>query len=95
MARRATAEDKERMNELYLEIGTYAGVARKIGFSASTVKRYIIPNYTPKNQMYVPFEGKILNVKDIKLPKTSKEWYATLQLTEAEQAGCEELRKEI
>ena len=38
-ARRVTDEDIKKMNELYLEIGTYAGVAREVGFSGSTVKK--------------------------------------------------------
>ena len=38
------------MNELYLKIGTYVGVSRELGGSpsASTVKKYIIPNYVSK-----------------------------------------------
>ena len=36
------------MNEAYLKIGTYAGAARATGWSASTVKRYIIPDYKPQ-----------------------------------------------
>ena len=38
-----TDNDKIQFNELYLQCGTYAEVARRTGFSASTVKRYIIP----------------------------------------------------
>ena len=36
-----TLEDITLMNELYKQIGTYAGVARQVGFSASTVAKYI------------------------------------------------------
>ena len=34
-----------KMNELYLEYGTYSAVAREVGRAPSTVKRYIDPNY--------------------------------------------------
>ena len=42
-----------KMNELYLQIKTYAGVSRALGGSPSpsTVKKYIIPNYTPKKSL--------------------------------------------
>jgi hypothetical protein len=42
-----------QMNELYLEIGTYAGVSRALGGSPSptTVKKYIIPKYTSKKNI--------------------------------------------
>ena len=43
-----TEQEKELMNELYIEIGTYAGVAREIGRSPSTIKRYILPDYICK-----------------------------------------------
>ena len=42
-----------KMNELYLQIGTYAGVSRALGGSpsASTVKKYIIPNYKSQSEI--------------------------------------------
>ena len=42
-----------KMNELYLQIGTYAGVSRTLGGSpsASTVKKYIVPGYKPQAEV--------------------------------------------
>lgn len=40
-----TNDDIKEMNRLYKELKTYAAVARKTGFSPSTVKKYIIPDY--------------------------------------------------
>lgn len=42
-----------QMNELYLEIGTYAGVSRALGGTPSptTVKKYIIPKFTSKKHI--------------------------------------------
>ena len=42
-----------KMNELYLQIGTYAGVSRALGGSpsASTVKKYIVPGYKPQAEI--------------------------------------------
>lgn len=40
-----TYSDIKEMNRLYLELKTYAAVARKTGFAPSTVKKYIDPNF--------------------------------------------------
>lgn len=47
MAGKVTPQDIAKFNELYYKLKTYAAVARETGFSASTVKRYIDPNWTP------------------------------------------------
>ena len=47
MASKITNEDILRINELYYKHKTYAEVARQTGFSASTVKKYVIPNWAP------------------------------------------------
>ena len=53
MATKITDEDKIRINELYLKYRTYAAVARETGFAASTVKKYVIPGYTPRAEIEV------------------------------------------
>lgn len=47
--RRVTDEDIIQMNEAYLLCGTYSGAAKATGWSASTVKKYIINGYTSQN----------------------------------------------
>ena len=47
MASKVTNEDILRINELYYKHKTYAEVARQTGFSASTVKKYVILNWAP------------------------------------------------
>lgn len=47
MATKITPEDIKKINNLYFSIGTYAGVARELGISAGTVKKYVIPGYEP------------------------------------------------
>ena len=47
MASKVTNEDILRINELYYKHKTYAEVARQTGFSAGTVKKYVIPNWQP------------------------------------------------
>ena len=41
----------KEINESYLELKTYAAVARKVGVSPSTVKKYVIPNYKPLEEL--------------------------------------------
>lgn len=48
MATKVTPEIIEQINELYLELGVKAQVARAVGLSPSTVSKYIIPNYISK-----------------------------------------------
>ena len=45
MARKINQDDIKEINELYLKYGTYSKVAAELGFAASTVKKYVIPNY--------------------------------------------------
>lgn len=41
MAAKITQEQIHQMIELYDELGTYSGVAKKMGISAATVSRYV------------------------------------------------------
>lgn len=45
-----TNKDIQEMNRLYVELKTYAAVARKTGFSPATVKKYIIPGFKPVDE---------------------------------------------
>lgn len=45
MRRTVNEEDIIQMNEAYLLCGTYSGAAKATGWSASTVKKYIISGY--------------------------------------------------
>lgn len=60
MARvKITDEIKEQINELYLELGVKAHVAKALGISASTVSKYIVPNYICKADRVVEiFSGR-------------------------------------
>ena len=95
MAHKVTKEDQIRMNELYLKYKTYAEVARQTGFSPSTVKKYIIPNFIPESQIEIKKFAGVLPNNFIQLPKSLKEWAHLLELTEEEKLEIEEVRKEI
>ena len=47
MDNKVTNEDILRINELYYKHKVYAEVARQTGFSASTVKKYVIKDWQP------------------------------------------------
>lgn len=89
MANKVTIEDKLKMNELYLELKSYAAVARATGFSASTVKRYIIDGYQKvETENVVAWEGELPTIGTYKIDKC-------LSFSEIELSKIEQLRKEI
>ena len=47
MANKVTNEDILRINEIYYKTKVYAETARQTGFSAGTVKKYVIPGWQP------------------------------------------------
>ena len=53
MATKVTNEDILRINEIYYKTKVYAETARQTGFSASTVKKYVIPGWKPVAQTEV------------------------------------------
>lgn len=74
MARKqVTNEDKKKINELYAISHNYSQVARETGFSPSTVKKYIIPNYVSENSI----KKKIFKFEDI--PDLSFENFKNLE----------------
>lgn len=94
MARKVTEEDKILINELYIKLKTYAAVARETGFSPTTVKKYIITNYIPKEQIQQ-------NVFNIEIPSINKEMFDIENfgelciLSKEEKIEVEELWKEL
>lgn len=95
MASKVTEQDKVNMNELYLRFKTYAAVARETGFSASTVKKYIVPNYVSINDIKInKFNGEI-PIEFLPFPNSQNDWFNLLQLTTDELEELNLLRKEI
>ena len=95
MAARVTEQDKINMNELYVRFKTYAAVARETGFSPSTVKKYIVPNYVSINNIKInKFNGEI-PTEFLPFPKSQNDWENLLQLTTDELEELKELREEI
>lgn len=61
MANRVSSEDILRMNEIYYKTHVFAEVARRTGFSASTVRKYVDVNWKP----VVSEEIVVFNMNDI------------------------------
>ena len=51
MANKITQQDIIDINEKYIIYKTYVETARQTGFSPSTIKKYIIPNYISQNSI--------------------------------------------
>lgn len=96
MATKVTNEDILRMNEIYYKTHTYAETARQTGFSASTVKKYIIPNWQPvEQQNIVRFEWVKIPDFDDRIFKDVDNYGDLCVLTEREQHEIEELWGEL
>ena len=92
MARRVSQEDIILINEAYLAAGTYSGAAAATGWSASTIKKYIIPDYKSDQKV---------EAVDIELPPLSEiadklpPWYDITCLTPEEEHEIKQLWKEM
>lgn len=82
------------MNEAYLKIGTYAGAGRATGWSGSTVKKYIIPDYKPEAEQepIKKIEFAISSTDTLRYPDS---WSSFLTLSKKEIEGVRELQKTI
>ena len=88
MAKKVTQEDILEINRQFLKCGTYAATSRATGFSASTVKKYIIKDFIdPDTIEKKEFSSTIYPIEAIEVV-----WDL---LTDDEQEEIEELWGEI
>lgn len=73
MANKVTNEDIIRINEIYYKTKVYAEVARQTGFSASTVKKYVIKGWKPTD------ESKFIRFDLNDLPSVSTKEFIQLE----------------
>lgn len=94
-----TAEMIKQINELYLTIGTYAGVSRAMGGTPSptTVKKYVVKDFVPTEE--VEAKKKVFNeeIKPISLLLFSirKNWGDVCKLSADEEEEIKELWEEM
>ena len=96
--------DIENIKKVYEKIGTYAGTARATGFSASTVKKYVTGEVTPKAKKkdadlidfstLRPVDKTIepLPIDQIKIPDNFSSW-TTLSRSERNALNLGEYRR--
>jgi hypothetical protein len=86
-----------KINELYLELKTYSGVSRALGGSPSpsTVKKYIIPNYTSKEQLNIKVFDKELPQFNPEMFLNSENWGDLCELSDKEKIDIMNLWEEM
>ena len=93
-----TQEIIEKINCLYLTIGTYSGVSKAMGGSpsATTVKKYIIPNFKPHEQLNIKkFSSEINPFVNFELFKKLDNWGDLCVLSKTEENEIHELWEEL
>ena len=98
MANKVTSEDILRINEIYYKTGVYAETARQTGFSASTVKKYVIPNWQPvtvENVIRFDIEQLPDFTEAVKIFRGIDDYGYLCQLTPVESEEIKELWKEL
>ena len=95
MAAKITNDQKIQMNILYQKLKTYSAVAREMGCSPTTVKRYIIPNFiNPEENKSEIIQVKELPPLDIEIFK-NKSFGDLCILSDEEKDEIKELWKEL
>lgn len=90
--KRVGPDDIIKINEAYLACRTYSGAAAATGWSASTVKKYIISDYKSEQKV---------EAVDIELPPIEEiaeklpPWYDITCLTPEEEKEIKQLWKEM
>lgn len=96
MAKRVTQEDIEKFNNLYYKNHNYSETARITGFSATTIKKYIIPNYIPREKLEIKrFSNEISELPDYTIFKLIENWGDLCVLSEVEEVEIHELWEEL
>lgn len=70
---RLSEEKISEIRKLYKEIKTYSGVAKAIGCSPSTVKKYCQEEKNIPQREKTPFDKEIKNIEDIYWPDNQEE----------------------
>jgi hypothetical protein len=96
MAKKITNEDIKKINEIYIKVKSYAETARQTGFSVSTVKKYIIIDYKPENEIETQkFDLKSLPEFSLEEFEKVEDWGKLCVLTENEKEEIKQLWGEL
>ena len=90
--KRVGPDDIIKINEAYLTCGTYSGAAAMTGWSASTVKKYVISDYKSEQKV----EGVDIELPPIEeIAEKLPPWYDITCLTPEEEKEIKQLWKEM
>lgn len=89
-----TNNDIKEMNRLYLELKTYAAVARATGFSPATVKKYIVKDYTVIDESQIQRFDRPLPEFDSTIFRTN-DWGPLCELSQEEMLELQKLWNEL
>lgn len=92
---RVTQEDIIRINDIYYKCRTYAETARQTGFSASTIKKYVIAGYQPTESVQQKKFTAPLPEFDPMVFVQKEDWSSFCEYTVEEASRIEELWKEM
>ena len=82
----------------YAECGVYAQVARELGVSPATVKKYTSSDSARSSKVSVPiikFEGEPLPIEQIVSPLTHQGWLDWCSFTDDDLKSVESLKGEL
>ena len=90
-----TNEIIDKINLLYLKIGTYSGVAKEIGCAPSTVKKYIKKDYQIPNNIPIKKFNSIITPVQREKFLGSNNWGEFCILSNEEREEMKELWEEM
>lgn len=94
--RYVTQDNIKKMNELYLQLKTYAAVSRATGFAPSTVKKYIIPNFKIVEKTNIKrVSGPLPDIQTFQSMFLKKDWLHLCELSKEEHEEIKELWEEL
>lgn len=89
-----TQKEIKEINRLYLQLKTYAAVARATGFSPATVKKYVIKDYVEADESkFIRFDRPLPDFDSSMF--RGDDWGALCLLSEEEEQEIRELWKEL
>ena len=94
MANKVTQNDVRIFNEKYYNCHNYSQVARETGFSAGTVKKYIIPDWKPIDENTIQKFNQPLPEFDMSIFRL-KNWGSLCELSDIEKTEIKQLQEEI
>ena len=95
MAKKTSPEMIEKINELYAILGVKSQVAKELGIAASTVTKYLIPDYKPTGMKSATKFNKPIDLNLDLFINAKDELGSLCALSEEEWADLKELQKEI